>query len=41
MCISMTLFLETVKPLAEMCPNTLMGQVYNVYLKNKKNHKTV
>lgn len=35
----MILFLETVKSSAEMCPNTFMGQMYHVYLKNK-NHYT-
>lgn len=39
MCISVIQFLETVKLLAEMCPNTFMGQVYNAYLKNKKSIK--
>lgn len=36
MCISMILFLETVKSLAELFPNTFRGQMYNVYLKQNK-----
>jgi len=36
----MELFLETVKLLVEMLLDALMGQMYNVYLKNK-NHKCV
>lgn len=40
MYISMELFLETVKLLVETFPHAFMGQMYNVFLKNK-NHKCV